>query len=138
MLTNQRGEPMNLQSERSDKITDVAVRAAERIKGTEKTPLTMPNGPSDCSLAITLRYPRQWFTPVHPLAEQAEEQTRQWLAELGLLDSAHAQAKFHHLGVARYGGWPLYNTDAEALITITRFLTLWIYYDDMLEGLGEG
>jgi hypothetical protein len=129
---------MNLQSERSDKIKNLAVRNTERIKGGEKTPLTMPSGPLDRTLAITLRYPRQWFTPVHPLAEQAEEQTRQWLAGLGLLDSAQAQAKFRHLGVARYGGWPLYNTDPEALVTITRFLTLWIYYDDMLEGLGEG
>ncbi|MEP7341859.1 MAG: hypothetical protein ABI977_29265 [Acidobacteriota bacterium] len=130
-------KPMNLQSEQSDKVKYIAVLNAEQFKGGKKLPLptTQSNVPS---LAITLRYPRQWFTPVHPFAEHAEEQTRQWLAALGLLDSAQAQAKFRHLGVARYGGWPLYNTDPEALVTITRFLTLWIYYDDMLEGLGEG
>jgi epi-isozizaene synthase len=86
---------------------------------------------------ITLRYPMQWYTPVHPHAATTEAGTLAWLADLRLLDSEAAVAKFRHLGVARYGGWPLYNADAEALATVTRFLTLWIFYDDMLEGQGE-
>ena len=86
---------------------------------------------------ITLRYPMQWYTPVHPHAATTEAGTQAWLADLRLLDSEAAIAKFRHLGVARYGGWPLYNADAEALATVTRFLTLWIFYDDMLEGQGE-
>ena len=86
---------------------------------------------------ITLRYPMQWYTPVHPHAATTEVGTQAWLADLRLLDSEAAIAKFRHLGVARYGGWPLYNADAEALATVTRFLTLWIFYDDMLEGHGE-
>lgn len=86
---------------------------------------------------ITLRYPMQWYTPVHPQAATTEECTQAWLSDLRLLDSEAAIAKFRHLGVARYGGWPLYKADAEALATVTRFLTLWIFYDDMLEGEGE-
>jgi pentalenene synthase len=86
---------------------------------------------------ITLRYPVQWYTPVHPQAAAAEQGTQDWLHALRLLDAPHAAAKFRHLGVARYGGWPLYYADPEALATVTRFLTLWIFYDDMLEGSGE-
>ncbi len=86
---------------------------------------------------ITLRYPVQWYTPVHPHAATTEAGTQAWLADLRLLDSEAAVLKFRHLGVARYGGWPLYNADPEALATVTRFLTLWIFYDDMLEGHGE-
>lgn len=89
------------------------------------------------STIITLRYPLQWYTPVHPEAEAAEEGTQAWLNAMRLLDSPTVAAKFRHLGVARYGGWPLYHADAEALATVTRFLTLWIFYDDMLEGVGE-
>jgi hypothetical protein len=89
------------------------------------------------STTITLRYPLQWYTPVHPQAEAAEEGTQAWLNAMRLLDSPTVAAKFRHLGVARYGGWPLYHADAEALATVTRFLTLWIFYDDMLEGVGE-
>lgn len=86
---------------------------------------------------ITLRYPVQWYTPVSPHAATAEAGTQAWLADLCLLDNEAAVAKFRHLGVARYGGWPLYHADPEALATVTRFLTLWIFYDDMLEGSGE-
>lgn len=89
------------------------------------------------STTITLRYPLQWYTPVHPEAEAAEEGTQAWLNAMRLLDSPTVAAKFRHLGVARYGGWPLYHADAEALATVTRFLTLWIFYDDLLEGVGE-
>jgi len=99
--------------------------------------MTAPNELRPVPATITLRYPMQWYTPVHPYAATTEAGTQAWLADLRLLDSETAIAKFRHLGVARYGGWPLYNADAEALATVTRFLTLWIFYDDMLEGHGE-
>jgi hypothetical protein len=87
---------------------------------------------------IALRYPASWFTMVNPAAATIERRTSAWLREMGVLTSVEARSCFESLAVGAYGGWPFPFADVEHLETITRFLTLWIYYDDVIEGAGEG
>jgi hypothetical protein len=84
--------------------------------------------------AIVLRYPSAWLTPIHRDHEIVGRDTRRWLHGLGLLHGARAQRAFEAMDVGRYGGMPFSFASHEALVTATRFLTLWILHDDELEG----
>lgn len=86
---------------------------------------------------VSLRYPLHWRTEIHPDAETAEADTRAFLRRFGLLGTRNAEAKFAAIEPARHAGWPIYYATSPALTTVMRFLTLWLFYDDGIEGLGE-
>jgi hypothetical protein len=86
---------------------------------------------------ISLRYPLHWCTGVHPDADAAEADTRAFLRRFGLLATPGAAARFAGIEVGRHAGWPLFGASRSALITVMRFLTLWLFYDDGIEGVGE-
>lgn len=86
---------------------------------------------------ISLRYPMHWYTPVHPDAAAAEADARAFLRHHGVIDGPAADARFRAIDVGRHGGWPLYHAGREALLTITRFLAIWLFHDDRIEGTGD-
>ena len=101
-------------------------------------PRTPNRAPSSRSLReIALRYPASWFTLLNPAAATVERRAATWLEEVGVITDEQTRLRFRSLSVGGYGGWPFPFTDAERLETITRFLTLWIYYDDTSAGSSE-
>jgi hypothetical protein len=89
------------------------------------------------TLRITLHYPSDWLAPVHPAHEEARRDTERWLRDLGVVHDAHTEYKLAALNVGWYGGAPFSFAPPERLATITRFLSLWIFHDDLVEGLGD-
>jgi hypothetical protein len=100
------------------------VNAFDLPTSSRRTPSSRP------TQEIALRYPASWFTLVNPAAATIERRTAAWLEEMGVIADEDARLRFRALSVGGYGGWPFPFVDAERLETITRFLTLWIYYDD--------
>lgn len=86
------------------------------------------------SSSFVLRYPSAWLVPVHRDHDIVRRDTKRWLRGLGLLDTPRALRTFEVMDVGRYGGMPFAFATHEALVTVTRFLTLWIVHDDVLEG----
>lgn len=86
------------------------------------------------SASIVLRYPSAWLVPAHRDHDVVRRDTQRWLRGLGLLDTPRALRVFDAMDVGRYGGLPFAFASHEALVTVTRFLTLWILHDDVLEG----
>lgn len=104
-----------------------------QLPQSSRRPLSSSRSPTE----IALRYPARWQTPVNPHAGVVEQRTFAWLKEVGALTDAKVMNRFLLLSVGAYGGWPFPVADEEQLETITRFLTLWILYDDSVEGMGE-
>jgi len=101
-------------------------------------PISPRRSPSSRALReIALRYPASWFSLVNPSAATVERRTAAWLEEVGVITNEDTRLRFQSLSVGAYGGWPFPFAGAERLETITRFLTLWIYYDDNRAGAGE-
>jgi hypothetical protein len=67
---------------------------------------------------------------VNPSAATVERRTAAWLEEASVITDEDGRLRFRSLSPGGYAGWPFPFADAERLETITRFLTLWIYYDD--------
>jgi hypothetical protein len=86
--------------------------------------------------SIVLRYPADWLVAVHPAHEAARRDTESWLRALGVLEGEGAARTFAAMNVGWYGGAPFPDAPFERLTTITRFFTLWIFHDEVLEGLG--
>lgn len=82
---------------------------------------------------FSIHYPEDWIAPVNPAHEEATRSTERWLSSLGVLDSDAASEKFRSLRPGWYGGSPFPSVPPSALDVITRFVTLWIFYDDVLE-----
>jgi epi-isozizaene synthase len=85
---------------------------------------------------VALHYPADWIEPVHRDHAQAERDTAAWLRELGVVVDARDEAKFRALKVGWYAGSPFPRGSRERLETVMRFLALWIFHDDGVEGVG--
>ena len=85
-------------------------------------------------LVLTLEYPASWPRPRNPLAPWAATYTETFLREAGILPDDEVERKLARMDVAGYGGWPFGLADLHTLQTVTAFLSLWILYDDLLEG----
>lgn len=86
--------------------------------------------------SVSFAYPSDWLVPVHPAHAAAREDTERWLKGLGLLATPESARVFQAMNVGFYGGSPFATAPFEELCTITRFLTLWIFHDEVMEGLG--
>src|SRR5262249_26839203 len=86
--------------------------------------------------SIVLHYPRGWLAPVNPAHERARRDTERWLRSLGVITDAGTTSVFDAMNVGWYGGAPFPDARYEELTTIMRFFTLWIFHDEVLEGLG--
>lgn len=86
--------------------------------------------------SIVLRYPSRWLVDVNPAHEAARLDTERWLREIGVLADESAARTFDAMNVGWYGGAPFPRAAYPELTTIARFFTLWIFHDEVLEGLG--
>ncbi len=86
---------------------------------------------------LCLLYPQQWIRDLNSRAFEAEEATLEWLRRRGVVESAGQERVFAEMGVARYAGRPFPDADASTLELLMKILTLWLIYDDEIEGLSE-
>lgn len=87
---------------------------------------------------VSLFYPSDWFVELHPLAYEMANRARGWLREKGVIHDAATEEKFEKLAVAEYANWPFPTTQADEAEIITKFLSLWIFYDDIIEEKSDG
>jgi hypothetical protein len=97
-----------------------------------------PRETSPCRIHhLSIEYPEEWATPLNPHAQRVERDVEDWLRRIGVVRDPRAEQVFRRLHVAGYGGWPFGRATRHRLETVTRFLALWIFYDDGIEGAGE-
>lgn len=87
--------------------------------------------------SVVLRYPAAWCAPRNPHAPAVSRRVESFLRRTGVLAGADGQRLFERLDVASYSGRPFPYAGREELTTIASFLTLWIFYDDIIEERGE-
>lgn len=87
---------------------------------------------------ISLVYPREWAVPLNPLAKEMESRALLWLKNRGVIYDRATEEKFLKLSVGEYANWPFPLADAERAEIITKFLALWIFYDDLIEEQDDG
>ncbi|MGW7005818.1 terpene synthase family protein, partial [Streptomyces sp. NPDC054933] len=83
---------------------------------------------------VIVRYPEHWFAPVNPLQGAVEGDARAWFAKLHVVRGAKEERVFEAMSVGRYGGCPFPFAGWQELQTVTRALSLWIFWDDAIEG----
>ena len=86
---------------------------------------------------IRLCYPSDWVREPNPSAQAAEGRTLNWLREHGIVHDARSERAFAEMNVAEYAGRPFPLADAETLELLMKTLTLWLLYDDVIEGRSE-
>ena len=86
---------------------------------------------------ITLCFPAAWVVAPSPLAATMEARARDWLIRRGVIVTPDDAEKFRLLAVGEYANWPFPHAPADRAEIITRFLSLWIFYDDVIEEQGE-
>ena len=87
---------------------------------------------------VTLEYPENWAILLSPIAYQMEQRAEAWLQEKGVIRDEESTEKFRKLSVGEYANWPFPLADEKRAETITKFLSLWIFYDDAIEEKDDG
>jgi len=87
---------------------------------------------------VSLRYPKSWVVAMNPLAKEMERRTELWLRKHGVIKDRAGEEKFRKLAVAEYANWSFPHADAERAEVLTKFLSLWIFYDDVIEEGDDG
>jgi len=87
---------------------------------------------------VALVYPNSWIVPLSPLAHEMSRRTELWLRERGVIHDEESSEKFRKLAVAEYANWPFPQAEAARAEVITKFLALWIFYDDVIEEKDDG
>ncbi|WP_269856768.1 terpene synthase family protein [Streptomyces sp. RPT161] len=83
---------------------------------------------------MSIRYPEHWFASVNPLHEVVERDARAWFTRLQVVRGAEEERVFEAMSVGLYGGCPFPLAGWRELRTVTRALSLWIFWDDAIEG----
>lgn len=86
---------------------------------------------------IVLRYPSAWCAPRNPHAPAATRRAEELLRRAGVIHDAAGERLFERLDVPDYSGLPFPHAGREELTNVAVFLTLWIFYDDVVEERGE-
>lgn len=94
--------------------------------------------PSPLPVEVSLNYPEAWAVPLSPLAREMERKAEVWLRERGVIHDEAGAEKFRKLAVGEYANWPFPCLDPEKAEVITKFLALWIFYDDVIEEVDDG
>jgi terpene synthase-like protein len=93
---------------------------------------------SPLSGEASLNYPEAWVVPLSPLAREMEYRAEAWLREREIIHDPAGAEKFHKLAVGEYANWPFPCSDPKKAEVITKFLALWIFYDDVIEEADDG
>lgn len=87
---------------------------------------------------IALHFPRTWAVALPEHAREMEARAGAWLRERGVIHDDAGAEKLEKLAVAEYANWPFASADPERAEVITKFLALWIFYDDVIEERDDG
>ncbi|WP_458376185.1 terpene synthase family protein [Pseudomonas pergaminensis] len=81
---------------------------------------------------LELQYPKAWFAPREQVAraEEIEEQTIEWMRDLGLLQDSAQTAVVRAMLPRVYGGCPGSTLGYDAALLFTQYLTMWLLWDD--------
>lgn len=81
---------------------------------------------------IELIYPATWFAPDEQTAhaDEVEERTVAWMRDLGLLPSAAQERVVRGMCPRFYGGCSGSMLSFDAALLYTRYLTMWLLWDD--------
>lgn len=104
---------------------------AATILPTDASPDSQPD-------AVGLVYPRSWSVDLGPFAHEATRRAESWLRARGVIADEAGAEKFRRLAVAQYANWPFPHATLERAEIITKFLALWIFYDDAIEEHDDG
>ena len=88
------------------------------------------------SRVVSLYFPSSWAAPRNPFAAQIESEAEDWFRKLGVIHDTRTAARFTGMAVGDYGGLPFPLANRAGLEAATRFLSLWLFHDDLLEGAG--
>lgn len=118
---------------RTDSLGQVALRAPSPtylLKPSLKSPKK--------STKVFLSYPPDWVVALSPLAQEMQAKAERWLRDRGIIQDEAGAEKFRKLAVAEYANWPFPSAKPEQAEVITKFLSLWIFYDDRIEEADDG
>lgn len=87
---------------------------------------------------VFVSYPRTWVVELPSHTRAVERAALTWLRERGVVHDARSERVFELLSVGEYANWPFATAPADRAAIITKFLSLWIFYDDVIEEAGEG
>lgn len=81
---------------------------------------------------LELQYPQAWFAPREqvPRAEDIEEQTIDWMRDLGLLQDSAQTAVVRAMWPRVYGGCSGSTLGYDAALLFTQYVTMWLLWDD--------
>lgn len=85
---------------------------------------------------VEVHYPAAWIAPGNPHMAGAERAIGRWFREIGVIHDGETAERFRRMNVGGYGGLPFPRARPEALEVFASLLSLWIFYDDAIEGLG--
>lgn len=85
---------------------------------------------------VALHIPERWVAPSNPCSREVEVSLERWFREIGVIHDARTAEVFRRLDVGGYGGLPFPLASRDALEAMGAVLSLWIYYDDAIEGAG--
>ncbi len=88
--------------------------------------------------SFKLFYPAHWIAPLSSHAKNMEKQARAWLQENHILEGKEMEEKFEKLNVGEYANGPFPHAEPSRAVVITKFLALWIFYDDLIEEEEDG
>jgi hypothetical protein len=89
-------------------------------------------------IRIGLHFPRGWAVALPEHAREMETRAEAWLRDRGVIHDDAGAEKLAKLAVAEYANWPFASAEPERAEVITKFLALWIFYDDVIEERDDG
>lgn len=97
----------------------------------------MSTTPRPAVSSAVLRYPSAFYAARNPHAPAVARRVEAFLRRTGVIADNKGQRVFDRLDVAGYAGLPFPFAGREELSALSAFLTLWIFYDDIIEEQGE-
>jgi hypothetical protein len=85
-----------------------------------------------------LVYPSSWRPSLNPYAALSSEAAAQWFRALGVVHDDRSSRVLREERADLYGGFPYPHANFEHLTTVTKFLALWMLFDDLVtEATGD-
>ena len=111
---------------------------SHHTKPTVKAPAHLLADPTYLHGQVSLFFPETWAVPLGPLAREMETRAEHWLRDRKIIHDEAGAEKFRKLAVGEYANWPFPGSDPDKAEVITKFLALWIFYDDVIEEADDG
>src|SRR5262249_43387390 len=81
-------------------------------------------------------YPESWRSTINPYARLAQGAANRWFRELGVVDDVKSERILADERPDLYGGLPYPTASYDRLTLITKYLALWMLFDDLVAESG--